>query len=75
MDWRNCLWYKFGACDGLSCCYCIKRNKQPTPEEFNHIYLNYQKADKKIKKTRKVFRRRKRKWAKWEVVALEGTKC
>lgn len=75
MDWRNCLWYKFCACDGLSCCSCVKNNKQPTPEEFNRIYLNYQKGDKRIKKERKVFRRRKRKWAKWEAIALGGTKC
>lgn len=60
MDWRDCLWYRFGACSGLSCCSCPKNNQQPTPEEFNKIYLDHQKMVKELKQYANKGRRRKR---------------
>lgn len=65
MDWRNCLWYKFRACNGLSCCSCPQNNVQPTPEEFNTIYKEFQKWIKTSKEFDKQICKRKRKWNKW----------
>lgn len=72
MDWYNCLWYGFGACSGISCCSCIKNNQQPTPEEFNKIYLDHQKMVQELKQRDTKGCRRKRAWTKWASTIPEG---
>lgn len=65
MYWHDCLWFMFGHCRNIStpCTKC--RYNQPTPEEFNKIYKEFQEWVKKGKEFDKQICKRNRKWEKW----------
>lgn len=65
MNWKTCLWFKFGQCPEIDT-PCIRCNReQPTTEEFNTLYKNFQDLVKTAKEFDKKICKRNRKWNKW----------